>query len=276
MSTRLDVGSVAAVLALLAGTAEHEAPRPSAPDPWPPWREWLAARNLGLVPVRDPGRFSWPGRFLGLLERDGERHGVVMFGVPPGVLHDPTGRGRGELVEAWVVAALDLELEPGPEPYGAAVDSEGRVEAIAIAPAAETSPTLVQSATALAGRGLEGDRYADGAGTFSAGSGDGRALTLIEAEVLDGVQLADGSPLTALEARRNVVTRGIELNPLVGRRFALGDVECQGRRLCEPCAHLERLTGRRLLRELVHRGGLRADILSDGTIEVGAPVRLLG
>jgi MOSC domain-containing protein YiiM len=73
------------------------------------------------------------------------------------------------------------------------------------------------------------------------------------------------------DARRNVVTRGIDLNALVGRRFTVGDVECIGRRLCEPCAHLERLSPG-TLRPLVHRGGLRADLLGDGTIHVGDPV----
>ena len=74
------------------------------------------------------------------------------------------------------------------------------------------------------------------------------------------------------EARRNVVTRGIDLDALVGRRFLVGDVQCVGRRLCEPCAHLERLTVPGTLRALVHRGGLRADVLTDGTIRVGDAV----
>ena len=73
------------------------------------------------------------------------------------------------------------------------------------------------------------------------------------------------------DARRNVVTRGIDLNALVGRRFRVGDVECVGRRLCEPCAHLQRLSPG-TLRPLVHRGGLRADLLGDGVIRVGDPV----
>ena len=68
------------------------------------------------------------------------------------------------------------------------------------------------------------------------------------------------------------MTRGIDLNALVGRRFRVGEVECVGRRLCEPCAHLERLTERGTLRGLVHRGGLRADLLSGGAIETGAGV----
>jgi MOSC domain-containing protein YiiM len=85
----------------------------------------------------------------------------------------------------------------------------------------------------------------------------------VEAEVLDELGIAWEL------ARRNIVTRGTWLNPLAGRRFRVGEVECVGRRLAEPCAHLERVSGAALLRPLVHRGGLRADILSGGEIAVG-------
>ena len=119
---------------------------------------------------------------------------------------------------------------------------------------------LVEQADALAGRGLSGDRYAAKAGTFTpaGGSGSGYDLTLIEAEALDELELPGVGHLAYAEARRNVVTRGIDLNALVGRRFRIGDVECIGQRLCEPCAHLERLTTKGVLRGLIHRGGLRA------------------
>ncbi len=119
---------------------------------------------------------------------------------------------------------------------------------------------------AIAGRGLEGDRYEAGAGTFSPGPGGGRALTLVEGEVLDELGI------TPEVARRNLVTRGIRLNPLVGSRFTVGGVECAGRRLCEPCAHLERLGEPGMLRAMVHRAGLRADILTDGEIALGAAI----
>ncbi|MBA2794016.1 MAG: MOSC domain-containing protein [Thermoleophilaceae bacterium] len=150
---------------------------------------------------------------------------------------------------------------------------EAWVQAIAISPAAQAEPRLVPRATALPGRGLEGDRYASGQGTFSDGTSDGRALTLIEAEVLDELSRSGSANLTAAQARRNVITRGIALNELVGQRFFVGGVECEGRRLCEPCAHLERLTRAGVLTSLVNRGGLRADILSAGEIQVGDPVR---
>ncbi|HZA87940.1 MAG TPA: MOSC domain-containing protein [Acidimicrobiales bacterium] len=131
---------------------------------------------------------------------------------------------------------------------------------------------LVDHARALAGRGLDGDRYAAKAGTFTPANATARGydLTLIQAEVLDDLTLPDGRKLGYAEARRNVVTRGIDLNALVGRRFRVGNVECLGQRLCEPCSHLERLTTKGTLRGLIHRGGLRADVLSDGDITPGA------
>ena len=81
--------------------------------------------------------------------------------------------------------------------------------------------------------------------------------------------MLDELGLSSEEARRNVVTRGIDLNALVGERFTIGEVDCVGRRLCEPCAHLERLRGAGILRSLVHRGGLRADVVGAGTVRVG-------
>ena len=268
MPGELDLPSVAAALARILGVDGDEVPVPRpGSDPMVVWREWLATRNLGLVPVRGPAEFSWPGHFLAVIRSGSSRRGVVMFGVPPGIVHDPAGGEPGDVEQAWVVAALDRSLA-GAAPYGTPpARATGLVEAIAVAPHAEAPPHLVQRARALPGHGLEGDRYATEQGTFSGGTGDGRALTLVEGEVLDALEL---SPV---DARRNVVTRGVPLNALVGTRFTVGDVECEGRRLCEPCAHLERLTRPGVLRAMVHRGGLRANILSTGTIEVGAVVR---
>jgi MOSC domain-containing protein YiiM len=136
------------------------------------------------------------------------------------------------------------------------------VAGLLVAPEAEAPMDRIGEALAVAGKGLEGDRYVDGRGTFSK-PGRGYQLTLVQDEVLADVGL------TWEQARRNVVTRGIDLNQLVGRRFAIGSVTCIGRRLAEPCSHLERLSGPGILRPLVHRGGLRADILEGGTIAVG-------
>jgi hypothetical protein len=191
-----------------------------------------------------------------------------MFGSPSGPLHDPAGAlSRGGTIEAgWVVARLDLRL-PIDEPYGRD-GGAGTVAAILTARDAEAPLTRVERAAAVAGRGLEGDRYYGGRGTFS-GPGRGYELTLVEAEVLDELDL----PWE--QARRNIVTRGIELNTLVGRRFRVGAVECAGRRLAEPCAHLEKLARPGLLRPLVHRGGLRADIVEGGTISLGDEVAIV-
>jgi hypothetical protein len=155
-------------------------------------------------------------------------------------------------------------------------DLRGTVEGLAIAPAAEADMQLLQVAQACAGRGLEGDRYAAGAGTFSprADRRPGYDLTLMAAEVLDELAAA-GHRVDFAATRRNVLTRGIDVNALVGRRFRIGEVLCEGRRLCEPCVHLVRLSGPSLLRPLIHKGGLRVDVLTDGEIPLGAPIRLV-
>jgi len=135
------------------------------------------------------------------------------------------------------------------------------VEAINIGPSDAIAP--VGSVAALAGRGLVGDRH-----FFSRGAAPGEALTLIEAEALAEVSL------TAAQSRRQVVVRGVRLNDLVGKRFRIGGVECLGVKLCEPCLHLQRLTRPGIIKDLIHRGGLRADILSDGRIFVGDPITI--
>jgi hypothetical protein len=223
------------------------------------YKQWLGGRNLGLVPVDDPNAFSWAGKWLA---RVGE-HAVVMFGAPSGPLVDPAGALRdGAAIDAgWVLAPLDVQLPTAEAPYGADAGT-GTVAALLVAPEKETPLVRVDQVTALARMGLDGDRYARGAGTFSA-PGRGYELTLVEGEVLDEVAL----PWE--QARRNVVTRGVALNALVGREFRIGEVVCVGRRLAEPCAHLERLARPGLLRPLVHRGGLRADIVTGGVIHVG-------
>ena len=143
-----------------------------------------------------------------------------------------------------------------------------RVEEILVSPVAVQLPRSVERVRAVAGRGLEGDRYFTGTGTWSDYPVQtGTDLTLIEAEVLEAVAL------TGAEARRNIVTRGVRLNDLVGLRFHLGTIECQGDRLCEPCRHLERLTGVST-EALLQRGGLRANILSDGEIHIGDNITL--
>ncbi len=148
--------------------------------------------------------------------------------------------------------------------------SQGRVEAIHITPSAEAAMRSVEQVTALASVGLEGDRYATRTGSFSARPKPGRQLTLIEAEAIEALEFELGLVLTPGETRRNLVTRGVALNHLVGREFTVGSVRLRGHELCEPCADLARMTGKpQILAGLVHRGGLRAEILEGGPIRVG-------
>jgi MOSC domain-containing protein YiiM len=151
----------------------------------------------------------------------------------------------------------------------------GVVEAIHIASAAGVPVHAVDAVGAIAGVGLEGDRYAYGRGHYQ-DDRVSRDLTLIEAEALEALARENGIELTVGETRRNLTTRGISLNDLVGRRFWVGDVLCRGTRLCEPCQYLADLTRKPLLRPLVHRGGMRADILSGGVIREGDRVRPAG
>ena len=150
----------------------------------------------------------------------------------------------------------------------------GTVETIALAAEAGGPMKEAPSAEALAGRGLPGDRYERGAGTFSNPNGRGYDLTLVEAEALEELA-AGGVELAPAEARRNLVVRGIALDGLIGKSFRVGSVELFGQRRCEPCAHLERLTVPGVLRGLVHRGGLRADVISGGTIRLWDSVEAL-
>jgi len=143
---------------------------------------------------------------------------------------------------------------------------EGRVTAIHIGPEREL-PGPVERVRARAGKGLEGNRY-----YFEDGAPPGNALTLIAAEAVEAFVTETGIPFSAQESRRNVETRGIDLNALVGRRFRVGEVECLGVELCEPCTHLESVTRPGILKGMVHRAGLNADILNDGEIAVGDPV----
>lgn len=145
----------------------------------------------------------------------------------------------------------------------------GRVEGIHVAPGEGRRMTAVERIRAIAGVGLEGDRYAGGHGRWSGDARPGRDVTLIEAEVIEDLAASHGIVLRPGESRRNLTTRGIRLNDLVGRRFRVGEVECEGASLCEPCGYLEGWVGRPVIGPLVHRGGLRAHIRSGGEIALG-------
>ena len=142
----------------------------------------------------------------------------------------------------------------------------GRVEGIYISSDHGDLPEAVESVRALAGRGLEGNRY------FFDAAPAGTALTLIAAEAVEAMEQEHGISLEPRETRRNVVTRGIDVNELVGKRFRIGEVECQGVELCEPCTSLQAMTKPGVIKGLTHRGGLNADILTDGAISVGDAV----
>jgi MOSC domain-containing protein YiiM len=148
----------------------------------------------------------------------------------------------------------------------------GSVESIHIASAAEGPMEARDQAVAIPGVGLEGDRYALKTGTFYKPKPD-YELTLIEAEAVEALRRDYQVELAAGDARRNIVTRGVPLNHLVGREFRIGEVRIRGIRLCEPCDHLERVTGKPLTGGLCHRGGLRAQILTQGTIRVGDEIK---
>src|SRR5271157_2189374 len=150
----------------------------------------------------------------------------------------------------------------------------GTVESIFIASTAMGPVESRDQAVAIPGVGLEGDRYALKQGTFYKPKPD-YELTLIEAEAVEALRRDYQVELTPGDARRNIVTRNVPLNHLVGREFAIGEVRVRGIRLCEPCDHLQKVTGKPVLKGLLHRGGLRAQILTRGTIRVGDEVSLL-
>jgi hypothetical protein len=233
---------------------------------------WLGGLGLGLVRIAEPGSFSWPGPWIARLETAPQRNGryVVMYGTPSGVVWDPTdqpGSPDDRIADGFLIAAADIATaRPATPPAPIAA---GTVEAICIAPDAGAELEQVDSARALTGSGLEGDRYVRGTGTFDSGV-PGSALTLIEAEVCESFD----PPLMADEHRRNIVTRGIDLNALVGHRFTVGEVLCEGVRLCEPCTVVDGYARRPVLRALVHRGGLRAEILEGGDIKLGDVVQV--
>jgi hypothetical protein len=289
------IRSFAACLAAVTETPLAEVPQPRADlaGALAYWLKWLAGRGTGLAPVARPARFNWPGYWIAVLREDPAAAGgqpggaaVLMFGTPSGVVLSPqdaalVGSAATDLPvqEGFVLAALDPAFTARALPLPRL---RGRVEAITLAEVAAGPAHLVGEARAIAGRGLDGDRYAAHAGTFTPRGGDpgggaprGYDLTLIEAEVLDALRLPEHRRLGYAAARRNLVTRGIDLNALVGRRFRVGEVECIGQRLCEPCAHLERLTVPGVLRGLIHHGGLRADVLTGGQIRTGTVIETI-
>ena len=249
------------------GVAELPDPEASGDDWLALLRQWLARLDYGLVSIENPGRFSWAGHWIAILD-GAEPVAVLLFGTPSAVIacpDDPSLIGKG--VEELAIRE-GLVLAPF-QPFGADTTSppslEGELIGIYISEVKAGPMRSVPAATALRGRGLSGDRYAEKAGTFTPRSDRlrGYDLTLVESEVLEQVKVGAG------ESRRNLVTAGIDLHALVGKEFQIGSVRAFGQRLCEPCVHLQRLTRPGVVADLVHRGGLRADILTGGEIRVG-------
>lgn len=135
------------------------------------------------------------------------------------------------------------------------------VEAIHLGAPRKPELWTVESVQAVAGKGLEGDRH-----FHAAGAPPGQALTLVAAEVVEEAGLEAGG------TRRQVTVRDVDVNALVGKRFRVGEVECFGVELCEPCRHLEEMTRPGIIKELTHRAGINADILVGGVIRVGDPI----
>ena len=139
-------------------------------------------------------------------------------------------------------------------------------------------PGSVDKVRAFANRGLENDRYFYQTGTYSNAEpkGPGRELTLIEQETLEHIRDEFGITLSGAESRRNILTQNVNLNELVWFKFKIGEILVEGIRPCHPCAQLDKLTGRHVLQALKNRGGLRANILTDGSISVGDEIIVLG
>ncbi len=152
-----------------------------------------------------------------------------------------------------------------------------RAEVVSIHIAAEAGAPMqaVTEVEAVAGKGLRGDRYFSQHGTYSGKHDLSRQVTLIEVEALEALARDYHISLLPIESRRNIATRGVALNHLVGKRFRVGEALLLGVELCEPCGYLEQKSGKPVRLGLIHRGGLRAQILESGRIRVGDPIEVL-
>ncbi|EJN59793.1 MOSC domain-containing protein [Halogranum rubrum] len=147
------------------------------------------------------------------------------------------------------------------------MNGQGAVEGVFVTATSGGTVERRDEVDALAGRGLRGDRHCK-----EQPSDAGDDVTLIEREALDAIRRESGIELAPGEHRRNVETRDVALNHLVGERFRVGDAVCRGVELCEPCNHLQQMTEDGVLQALLHRGGLRAEIVEGGTIRSGDAV----
>jgi MOSC domain-containing protein YiiM len=146
--------------------------------------------------------------------------------------------------------------------------STGKVVAIYIAPAQGEPTVFVQQAHLVPGMGIEGDRYYNLAAKSRENRKPSHELTLVEMESIEAICQQDGIPLTSDQTRRNIVTRGVSLNNLMDREFSIGVIKVRGIKLCEPCSYLAGRTDPRIIISMAHRGGLRAQIISEGIIHL--------
>jgi MOSC domain-containing protein YiiM len=153
------------------------------------------------------------------------------------------------------------------------VPREGSVLEIWLTGAAAEPMRRVPAVEAVPGLGLTGDRYALGGGTWAQYPDLEKQVTLIDSDDVAAVAAETGSELTPGDTRRNLVTTGVDLPSLVGRWFTVGDVLLFGMKRCPPCTHLERLTGIRLIKAMVHRGGINAAVFAGGPIAEGSALR---
>ena len=151
----------------------------------------------------------------------------------------------------------------------------GEVLSIQIAPNGTDDLKNLERVRAIEGMGLEGDRYYNRTGTYSKKHDESREATFIESEALEALASDYHIELAGTESRRNISTRGVALNHLVGKEFKVGEAVFRGIRLCEPCTHLEELSGKPVRKGLIHRGGLRAQIVKSGLVQVGDKVESL-
>jgi steroid delta-isomerase-like uncharacterized protein len=153
--------------------------------------------------------------------------------------------------------------------------TQGRVISIHMAPKAGAPMQSAESVRAVAGQGLEGDRYFTKQGAYSSTPGAARAVTLIETEAVEAMNAKLGTTFASGAMRRNIVTRGVPLNHFVGQEFRVGEVRLRGEQLCQPCSYLESLTQAGVKAAMQHRAGLRAEILAGGTIRPGDTIAVL-
>jgi MOSC domain-containing protein YiiM len=150
----------------------------------------------------------------------------------------------------------------------------GKVEGIFIAANPGEPTVFVGQAHAIPGMGIEGDRYFRQPGIDNSQQKPGREITLVEMEAIEAMQVEDGIKITPDQTRRNIITRGVSLNDLVGRVFYIGSIQLRGVRLCQPCQYLANRTDQRILRSMTQRGGLRAEILSEGIIHLNDEITI--